>query len=128
MGIAQEALEMVVEYTRIRETFGKPLAARQSIQWMLADSAVELHATRLLVYNAARVMASGKPFQVESSMAKLMASEMAGRVVDRAIQVHGGMGLSKELPLERWYRELRTRRVGEGPSEVMRMVIARNLV
>jgi alkylation response protein AidB-like acyl-CoA dehydrogenase len=73
-------------------------------------------------------MASGKPFQVESAMAKLMASEMAGRVVDRAIQVHGGMGLSKELPLERWYRELRTRRVGEGPSEVMRMVIARNLV
>lgn len=128
VGVAQESLEMAVEYAKIRETFGKPLAARQSIQWMLADSAAEIHSTRLTVYNAARVMASGKPFQVESSIAKLMASEMAGRVVDRAIQIHGGMGLSKELPLERWYRELRTRRIGEGPSEVMRMVIARNLV
>ncbi len=127
VGIAQVALEMAVEYAKIRETFGKPLSQRQGIQWMMADSALELHATRLMVYHAARVMAENKPFQVESSMSKVMASEMATRVIDRSIQVHGGMGLAKELPLERWFRELRTRRVGEGPSEVMRMVIARNL-
>ena len=128
VGIAQEALEMAIEYSKIRETFGKPLSERQAIQWMLADSALELHAARLVVYNAARCRAENKPFQIESSMAKLMASEVAMNVVDRAIQIHGGMGLAKELPLERWYRELRTRRIGEGPSEVHRMVISRDLL
>jgi acyl-CoA dehydrogenase len=128
VGIAQEALEMAVAYSKIRETFGKPLSERQAIQWMLADSALEIHAARLVVYNAARCRAENKPFQIESSMAKLMASEVAMNVVDRAIQIHGGMGLSKELPLERWYRELRTRRIGEGPSEVHRMVISRELL
>lgn len=128
LGVAQESLEMAVEYSKIRETFGKPLSQRQAVQWMLADSAVELHAARLVVYNAARCRAENKPFEIESSMAKLMASEVAMNVVDRAIQIHGGMGLSKELPLERWYRELRTRRIGEGPSEVHRMVISRELL
>jgi acyl-CoA dehydrogenase len=128
VGIAQEALEMAIAYSKIRETFGKPLSERQAIQWMLADSALEIHAARLVVYNAARCRAENKPFQIESSMAKLMASEVAMNVVDRAIQIHGGMGLSKELPLERWYRELRTRRIGEGPSEVHRMVISRDLL
>jgi len=128
VGIAQEALEMAIEYSKIRETFGKFLSERQGIQWMLADSACELHASRLVVYHAAGVRERNLPFQVESSMAKVMASEMATRVVDRSIQIHGGMGLSKELPLERWYREMRTRRIGEGPSEVMRHVIARNLL
>ncbi|MBW2091228.1 MAG: acyl-CoA dehydrogenase family protein [Deltaproteobacteria bacterium] len=128
VGIAQEALEMAVEYSKIRETFGKLLSQRQAIQWMLADSALEIHAARLVTYNAARLRTENKPFQIESSMAKLMASEMAMRVVDRSIQVHGGMGLAKEMPLERWYRELRTRRIGEGPSEVHRMVISRDLL
>lgn len=128
VGIAQEALEMAIAYSKIRETFGKTLAERQAIQWMLADSAVEIHAARLVVYNAARCRAENKPFQIPSSMAKLMASEVAMNVVDRAIQIHGGMGLSKELPLERWYRELRTRRIGEGPSEVHRMVISRDML
>ena len=127
LGIAQKALEMTIDYAKGRETFGKPLMQRQAVQWMLADAALEIHAARLVVYNAAMVRASNKPFEVESSMAKLMASEVAMKVLDAAIQVHGGMGLAKELPLERWYRELRTRRVGEGPSEVHRMVIARNL-
>lgn len=128
LGVAQESLEMAIEYSKIRETFGKPLSQRQAIQWMLADSALELHAARLVVYNAARCLAENKPFEIESSMAKLMASEVAMNVVDRAIQIHGGMGLAKELPLERWYRELRTRRIGEGPSEVHRMVISRELL
>ncbi|MEE9556733.1 MAG: acyl-CoA dehydrogenase family protein [Candidatus Adiutricales bacterium] len=128
VGIAQEALEMAVEYSKIRETFGKFLSERQGIQWMLADSATELHAARLVVYHAAAVKERGLNFQVESSMAKVMATEVATNVVDKSIQVHGGMGLAKELPLERWYREMRTRRIGEGPSEVMRHVIARNLL
>jgi len=128
VGIAQKSLEMAIEYSKIRETFGKLLARRQAIQWMLADSALEIHATRLVTYNAAQCKAQNKPFLVESSMAKLMGSEMAMSVVDRSIQIHGGMGLSKELPLERWYRELRTRRIGEGPSEVHRMVISRELI
>ena len=126
-GVARRSLEMASEYSQIRETFGKPLSERQAVQWMLADSAVELHASRLVTYNAARCRSEEKPFELESSMAKLMASEVATRVVDRSIQIHGGMGLAKELPLERWYRELRTRRIGEGPSEVHRMVIARTL-
>lgn len=128
VGVAQAALDMSVDYARQRETFGKPLASRQAIQWMIADSAADIHATRLVVHHAARLRAAEKPFAIESSMAKLMATEMAERVVDRAIQIHGGMGLAKELPLERWYRELRTRRIGEGPSEVHRMVIARDLL
>jgi len=127
VGIAQESLEMAIEYAKIRETFGKFLSERQAIQWMLADSAVEIHAARLVTYNAARCRTENKPFQIESSMAKLMTSEVATQVVDRAIQIHGGMGLAKELPLERWYRELRTRRIGEGPSEVHRMVISRDM-
>jgi acyl-CoA dehydrogenase len=128
VGIAQRALEMAIDYSKLRETFGKPLSERQAIQWMLADSAVEIHAARLVTYNAAQCKVKNEAYLIESSMAKLLATEMAMRVVDRSIQIHGGMGLSKELPLERWYRELRTRRIGEGPSEVHRMVIAREFL
>ena len=128
LGVAQAALDMSVDYAKTRETFGKPLARRQAIQWMIADSAAEIHAARLVTYDAARLRRDNKPFTIESSMAKLMSTEVAERVIDRAIQIHGGMGLAKELPLERWYRELRTRRIGEGPSEVHRMVISRDLL
>ena len=128
VGVAQVALDMAVEYSQQRETFGKPLASRQAIQWMIADSAAELHAVRLVIYNAARMRAADRPFHIESSIAKLMATETAERVLDRSIQIHGGMGLAKELPLERWYREMSTRRIGEGPSEGHRMVISRDLL
>lgn len=128
IGLAQKAMEMSIEYALIRETFGKPLAQRQAVQWMLADAALEIHAARLVTHHAARLKTEGKPFQFESSMAKLFATEAASRVIDNAIQIHGGMGLAKELPLERWYRELRTRRIGEGPSEIHRMIIARDLL
>ena len=128
IGLAQKAMEMSIEYARIRETFGKPLAERQAIQWMLADAALEIHAARLIVLHAARIKAEGLPFHYEASMAKLYSTEMAMRVMDNAVQIHGGMGLAKELPLERWFRELRTRKIGEGPSEVHRMVIARELL
>lgn len=128
IGLAQEAMEMTIKYAMIRETFGKRLAERQAVQWMLADAALEIHAARLVVQHAARIKEEGKPFHYESSMAKLYATEIASRVIDNAIQIHGGTGLAKELPLERWYRELRTRRIGEGPSEIHRMVIARELL
>jgi len=128
IGLAQKALEMTIDYAMLRETFGKPLAQRQAVQWMLADAALEIHAARLVVLHAARIKEEGKPFHIEASMAKLHATEVASRVIDNAIQIHGGMGLAKELPLERWYRELRTRRIGEGPSEIHRMVIAREFL
>jgi len=128
LGIAQAALDLAVDWARQRETFGSRLADKQAIQWMLADSEMELRAARLLVYEAAWRADLGKDMKLEASIAKVTATETAGRVVDRCIQIFGGLGVSKELPLERWYRELRVKRIGEGPSEVQRMVVARNLL
>lgn len=128
IGVATEALRMATEYAKERETFGKPLAQRQAIQWMLADSEIELRAARLLTYQAAWKADQGKDFKTEASVAKVYATETAGRVVDRVIQVFGGMGVAKEMPLERWYREMRIKRIGEGPSEVHRMVVARSML
>ena len=95
---------------------------------MIADSEVELRAARLLVYQAAWNADLGRDIKVDASVAKVYGTEAAGRVVDRCIQIFGGMGVAQELPLERWYRELRIKRIGEGPSEVHRMVIARDLL
>ena len=128
IGIAQEALEIAIGWARQRSAFGSLLADKQAIQWMIADSEMELRAARLLVHEAARRSDEGLPFKVEASIAKVVATETAGRVVDRAIQILGGMGVAKEMPLERWYRELRIKRIGEGPSEVQRMVLARELL
>lgn len=128
IGIAQEALRIAVEWSKQRVTFGSRLAEKQAIQWMIADSEIELRAARLLVHDAAIQCAAGADIKVEASMAKVYATETAGRVVDRAIQIMGGLGVACELPLERWYRELRIKRIGEGPSEVQRMVIARHIL
>jgi acyl-CoA dehydrogenase len=95
---------------------------------MLADSEVEIRAARWLTWEGAWKVDRGEDHRHEASIAKLYSSEMLGRVVDRAVQIHGGYGVAKEVPLERWYREARVRRIGEGPSEVQRMVIARNLL
>src|SRR5207237_986879 len=100
---------------------------RQAVQWMLADAEVELRACRWLIWEGAWKADRGEDARVEASIAKLYSSEVLGRVVDAAVQIHGGYGVSKEFPLERWYREARVRRIGEGPSEVHRMVIARQL-
>lgn len=127
LGVAVAAQGMAVEYAQKRETFGAPLATRQAIQWMLVDSEMEIRACRWLVWEAAWKYDSGEDFRMEAAMAKVFSSEVLMRVVDRAVQVHGGYGVSKWLPLERWYREARIRRIGEGPSEVMRMLIARYL-
>ncbi len=129
IGIAQAALQIAIDWARQRETFRSKLADKQAVQWMVADSEMELRAARLLTWQAAWIADSGRgDLKVASSIAKVMATETAGRVVDRAIQILGGLGVSQELPLERWYRELRIKRIGEGPSEVHRMVLARQLL
>ena len=128
IGVAMAALKMAIGYAKERQVFGGPLADKQAIQWMLADSEIELRAARLLVYQAAWKADLGQPFKVEASVAKVYATETAFRVVDRCIQIYGGIGVTKELPLERWFRELRIGRIGEGPSEVHRMVVARHLL
>ncbi len=126
IGMAQEALDLACGWVKQRPTRDGPLSDKQAIQWMIADSEVELKAARLLVYEAASHVDAGETGKVDASICKLYGTETAGRVIDRAIQMFGGMGLAKEMPLERWYRELRVKRIGEGPSEVHRMVIARD--
>ncbi len=128
VGIAQAAFEEAVAYAKQRIAFGKPIAARQAIQFMLADMATEIHAARLMVYHAAWLKQEGKPFTHAAAMAKLFASEMAERVTRNAIQIHGGYGYSREYPVERMYRDTRLMTIGEGTSEIQRMVIARRVL
>lgn len=128
IGVAQAALDLAIDWAKDRETFGKLLSERQAIQWMLADSEIELRAARLLVWQAAWKADLGQPMKVDASIAKVFATETAFRVVDRCVQIFGGLGVAKEMPLERWFRELRIKRIGEGPSEVQRMVVARSLL
>lgn len=129
IGIAQAALQIAIDWARERETFRTKLADKQAIQWMIADSEIELRAARLLTWQAAWIGDLGRgDLKIASSIAKVTATETAGRVVDRCVQILGAMGVSRELPLERWYRELRIKRIGEGPSEVHRMVLARQLL
>ena len=113
LGIAVAAYKMAVEHAKHRSTFGAPLSQRQAIQWMLADALVEIRATRWLIWEGAWKADRGEDFRTEASIAKLYSSEVLGRVVDRAVQIHGGYGVSKEFPIERWYREARIRRIGE---------------
>jgi len=128
LGVAVAAQRLAIEYAKQRVVFGDPLSHKQAIQWMLADGDVEIRAARWLIWEAAWKVERGEEHRHEVSVAKLYSSEVLGRVVDRAVQIHGGYGVSKELPLERWYREARIRRIGEGPSEVHRMVISRDLL
>jgi acyl-CoA dehydrogenase len=129
IGVAQAALQIAIDWARERETFKTKLADKQAVQWMVADSEMELRAARMLTYQAAWIADLGRgDLKVASSIAKVVATETAGRVVDRCIQILGALGVSRELPLERWYRELRIKRIGEGPSEVHRMVLARQLL
>ena len=128
IGIAQTALEMACQWAKDRDVFGGKLADKQGIQWMLVDSEVELRAARLLMYQAAWNADLGKDVRVDASVAKMYGTEAAYRVVDRCIQIHGALGLADELPLERWFRDLRVKRLGEGATEVQRVVIARDLL
>jgi alkylation response protein AidB-like acyl-CoA dehydrogenase len=128
VGIAQGALDQAVDYARRRQQFGRPIAEFQAVQWMLADSEVEVNAARILVQHAAFLKDGGADVTVASSMAKLYASEIAVRVADRAVQVHGGYGYVKEYPVERAYRDAKITTIGEGTSEIQRLVIARHLL
>jgi acyl-CoA dehydrogenase len=128
VGIAQEALRIAVEWARERTTFGVRLADRQAVQWQVADSEIELRAARLLIYQAAWKADLGQDVRLDASIAKLYSTETAFRVVDRCIQILGALGLSRELPLERWFRDLRVKRLGEGATDVQRMVVARQLL
>ena len=128
VGMAQRCLDMMIDYAKQRVTFGQKLADRQSIQWFIADSAIDIHASRLMVHHGAWTFDQQTDVRQEASMLKVFATEMATRVVDRAMQMHGGMGMSKEMPLEFMYRRIRPMRIFEGPTEIHRWVIARKLL
>jgi alkylation response protein AidB-like acyl-CoA dehydrogenase len=128
IGLAIRAQEMAIEWARVRRTFGDVLASRQAIQWMIVDNEVDIRTARWFTLAAAHRASRGLPFRTEAAMAKLVATEASARVVDRSMQIHGGYGMTKDLPLERWWRELRIRRIGEGPNEVQRLIIARDLL
>lgn len=128
IGAAERLLQMAIDHAKTRVTFGKPIAERQAIQWQIADSAVEIEASRWLVLHAAWKAEKGLDTRHEASIAKLYGTNMANQVVDRVLQIHGGMGYTKELPIERWYREMRLWRIFEGTDEIQRYIIARNLL
>jgi alkylation response protein AidB-like acyl-CoA dehydrogenase len=128
VGLAQAALDASRKYALERSQFGKAISSFQAIQWKLANMATELEASRLLVQRAAWLCDQGKPFAQEASMAKLFASEAAMRATDEAIQIHGGYGYTSEFPVERYYRDAKLCTIGEGTSEIQRLVIARNLL
>jgi acyl-CoA dehydrogenase len=128
LGIARRCLEMATSYSKERMTFGRPISSNQGIQWMLADSEVELMAARLLTHQAASLSDQKLPIRNEAFVAKLYATEMAQRVTDRALQIYGGMGYCLEVPIQSFYRQVRVWRIGHGTSEVHRMMIARNML
>ncbi len=128
IGVAVKAHELALDYVPQRETFGAPLSTRQGIQWMLVDNEIDIKQATWLTLEAADKARRGESFRKEAAMAKLVATEAASRVVDRCMQMFGGYGVSKDFPFERWYREMRIRRIGEGPSEVQRHIIARDIL
>lgn len=128
VGLAQAAFEYATNYARERQAFGKPIADLQAIQWMLADMATQIEAARTLLYKAAWLKERGRPYTMEAAMAKMFATEMAEKVCRDAIQVHGGYGYSREYPVERLYRDARLMTIGEGTSEIQRLVIARQVL
>lgn len=128
LGIAQGAYEASVAYAKERVQFGKPIAAQQAIQWMIADMAVDLEAGRALVYQAADAEWKGQPHSIPSAVAKLFCGEMSTRVTGKAIQIHGGVGYTEAYPVERMYRDAKITEIYEGTSEIQRLVIARSIL
>jgi short-chain 2-methylacyl-CoA dehydrogenase len=127
VGLAQGALDLAVEYAKERHAFGEPIARKQAVQFALADLATEIEAARLLVYHAAALRDSGKPYSQAAAMAKLFASELAVRAANTSLQVHGGYGYMEEAPIARFYRDAKILTIGEGTSEIQRLVIARGM-
>lgn len=128
LGLGRAALEASIKYAHERNAFGKPIADLQAIQWMIADGATELEASRWMVMHAAYLKDRGKNFSQQAAMAKLFASEAADRACWKAIQIHGGAGYLRDFPVERYYRDNRLTTIGEGTSEILRHVIARNIL
>jgi len=128
LGLAQAALDQATRYAKERKQFGQPIANFQALQWMIADMATEIDAARLLIYRAAAMKDAGQPYSKEAAMAKLFASETAERAAFKAVQIHGGYGYSREYPVERIYRDQRLCSIGEGTSEIQRLVIARQVL
>ncbi|BCW88085.1 (R)-benzylsuccinyl-CoA dehydrogenase [Alphaproteobacteria bacterium SO-S41] len=127
IGMAQRALDMICEYAPQRVTFGQPLSERQAIQWWVADAATRIHAARLMTYDCAWKLDQGRDVRLEISMIKAYATEMAWEVIDHAMQCYGAMGMTKELPLQLMASKIRTMRIYDGPTEVHKWVVARNL-
>jgi alkylation response protein AidB-like acyl-CoA dehydrogenase len=128
VGIAQGALDASIRYAKERKQFGKPIAEFQAIQWKLADMATEITAARLLTQRAAALKTAGEPFALAASQAKYYASEVAVRATGEAVQIHGGYGFTKDYPVEKLYRDVKLMTIGEGTSEVQKMIIARHLL
>jgi alkylation response protein AidB-like acyl-CoA dehydrogenase len=128
VGLAQGAYEAALSYARERKAFGKPIASFQAIQWKLADGATKIEAARLLTYRAAFMKERGQRTTLASAMAKLYASEMAVKVADDCVQIHGGYGFVKDYPAEKYFRDVKLTTIGEGTSEILRLVIARQLL
>ncbi|MDQ3520010.1 MAG: acyl-CoA dehydrogenase family protein, partial [Gemmatimonadota bacterium] len=128
LGIAEGAFEEALKYASVRKQFGKPIASFQGVQFQLSDMATEIEAGKHLVYHAAWLAQHGKPFSKEAAMAKLFCSELAMRATIKAIQVHGGYGYTKDYPVERMMRDAKICEIGEGTSEIQRIVIARHLL
>jgi alkylation response protein AidB-like acyl-CoA dehydrogenase len=128
VGLAQGAYEAALRYARQRHAFGRPIGSFQAIQWKLADNAVRIEAARLLTYRAAFVKDQGRSPTLESAMAKLYASEIAVRAADDCVQIHGGYGFVKDYPAEKFFRDVKLTTIGEGTSEIQRLVIARQLL
>jgi butyryl-CoA dehydrogenase len=128
LGLAQGAYEKSVEYAKVRHQFGKPIASFQAVQFMLADMAMRIEAARLLVYQAAVRKDAKLDYVKQAAMAKLFASEAANWVTDKAIQIHGGMGYCRDVPVERMHRDAKLMEIGEGTSEIQRLVIAREIL
>jgi alkylation response protein AidB-like acyl-CoA dehydrogenase len=128
LGLAQGAYEHSIRYAKERQQFGQPIASFQAIQFLLADMATKIEAARSLVYQAAVLRDQGKPYAKEASMAKLFASEIGNWVTDKAIQIYGGMGYCRDVPVERMHRDAKLMEIGEGTSEIQRLVIAREIL
>ena len=128
VGLAQGAYEAALSYARERKAFGKTISSFQAIQWKLADAATKIEAARLLTYRAAYLKQKGQRTTLESSMAKLYASEIAVKVADDCVQIHGGYGFVKDYPAEKYFRDVKLTTIGEGTSEIQRLVIARQLL
>jgi acyl-CoA dehydrogenase len=128
VGIAERALQMSINYAKRRVTFGQPIANRQAIQWMLADTALEVHLTRIAGWHGCWKTDTGQDARQESSFMRWYAAEMVGRALDKAIQVHGSYGMTKDLPLQKMWRSVRHMRIGHGTTEIEKFIVARNLL